>query len=297
MTVHAVIVTHDPNALFEEALAAAASQVDHVFVVDNATTAPTHQWICDLVAACRNASLIQNRTNLGLATALNKGVRAALREQCDWVLTLDQDSVLLDGAVAGMERYPAAHCAEANVGIVAPRVVYRGKAGDGRAKAHRSAEYPDRHFVEGVITSGNLVRGEVFERVGLYCDAYFIDYVDYEFCLRVRAHGYRIAEASDAVLHHAMGEVVRTKLLGMDVQYTRYSPIRKYYKARNRILTYRKHMAKFPGWVLRDSMSIPWEVLKTIVVEERKLESLGAMLRGTIDGVLGWSGDSEARSS
>jgi rhamnosyltransferase len=156
--------------------------------------------------------------------------------------------------------------------------------------AGRSPGDSDCRFLEGVITSGNLVRAEVFERVGFYCDAYFIDYVDYEFCLRARTYGYGIAQAKDAVLHHAMGEVVSKRLLGMVVRYTRYSALRKYYKSRNRILTYRKHLARFPGWVLRDSISIPWELVKTVLVEEKKAELLGAILKGTVDGMLGRSG-------
>src|SRR2546427_11959483 len=128
MTVCAVIVTHNPNARFEGALDAVVPQVDHVFVVDNATTAVIRRWIYNLVEGRRNVSLIQNGTNLGLATAMNQGVRAALLRNCDWVLTLDQDSVLSDGAVVAMENHAAANCAGTHVGIVAPRVLHLGKS-------------------------------------------------------------------------------------------------------------------------------------------------------------------------
>src|SRR5271168_4239515 len=92
----AIVVTYHPRSEYLENLASIRAQVDSLIVVDNGSTQ-------DALSGMRRASaeagftLIENGTNLGIATALNLGVREAQRQGCDWVALFDQDSVLTDG--------------------------------------------------------------------------------------------------------------------------------------------------------------------------------------------------------
>ena len=57
-----------------------------------------------------------------------------------------------------------------------------------------------------VISSGSLIRREGVEVAGLPRRDFFIDFVDYEQCLRLRRHGFQIAVVNDSTLEHAESE-------------------------------------------------------------------------------------------
>ena len=53
------------------------------------------------------------------------------------------------------------------------------------------------------MQSGNLVNAAADEKLGDYKEEYFIDCVDYEYCLRAKRYGtYRIVQCGSAVLKH-----------------------------------------------------------------------------------------------
>lgn len=47
-------------------------------------------------------------------------------------------------------------------------------------------------YVDADITSGNLLRKEVFEKVGFFDDSLFIDLVDTDFCMRLNEKGIKM---------------------------------------------------------------------------------------------------------
>jgi rhamnosyltransferase len=55
------------------------------------------------------------------------------------------------------------------------------------------------------VTSGALKPTWIFDKIGLFAAEYFIDMVDWEYCLRIRAAGYVIADSREAVLLHVAG--------------------------------------------------------------------------------------------
>ena len=52
------------------------------------------------------------------------------------------------------------------------------------------------------MTSGSLVSTAVFAQAGLFEEKFFIDWVDYDYCLGVRDHGWIIEECQSAILLH-----------------------------------------------------------------------------------------------
>jgi hypothetical protein len=56
-------------------------------------------------------------------------------------------------------------------------------------------------------------------------------------------------------------------------------------KMRNRVRTYRRHFARFPGWVAMDLWRMPWELASAAVFEEKKVASVRAMVSGLWDGL------------
>lgn len=94
-----IIISHNPNLTkFQANLNSLINEVNHVVVVDNASSN-----ISGITILCRkmpNCNLIKLGFNSGVAYALMRGVRyAVVNYSPDWLLFLDDDTVVLDGAV------------------------------------------------------------------------------------------------------------------------------------------------------------------------------------------------------
>ena len=100
-SVCAVIVTFRPKADALENLAKVRPQVQGLVVVDNGSSAealaPFRAAIGDL-----DFTLIENGENLGIATALNIGVRWAQSKDYEFVALFDQDSTVSEGFIETM---------------------------------------------------------------------------------------------------------------------------------------------------------------------------------------------------
>lgn len=212
--VGAVVVTFRPDLeRLRLVLEAATTQVEEVIVVDNAS--PSRGEIAALVEAIPGARLEPLAENLGIGAALNTGVVLHLESGRDWVLTLDQDTVAHEGAVPevldALERLSeplrrAVGVAGMSRGIAAP-------SGRRRQWVERSLVVADlERFSERriVITSGNLVRADVYAKVR-YDETLFIDHVDTRFCADVRRRGWRVLEYRRHTMDHRLGTTVRVR--------------------------------------------------------------------------------------
>jgi rhamnosyltransferase len=128
-----------------------------------------------------------------------------------------------------------------------------------------------------------MVRREVVEKIGLPRADFFMDFLDFEYCLRARSHGYKIAVITRAKLAHEVGNARRVRLLGYSRLWPDYAPWREYYVSRN--IAYvawwlypsrrtkrfvARHLARHAGGVL--------------LFGSHKLASLKKMVQGFWDG-------------
>ena len=139
--------------------------------------------------------------------------------------------------------------------------------------------------VDRVITSGALCRVHALSSVGGVRRGLFIDFVDWDLCFRLRAQGWEIAVAPEAVLNHAIGQGVSHRLLGLRVVTTNHSPDRLYYRYRNFVLLAREGRFRTrSSWFLRTTLSLFATPAKILLYEDRRRAKLGAIVRGVRDG-------------
>ncbi len=251
----AAIVTYYPTDELERALGILRPQVGRLVVVDNHSPETTLEKL-RVLAEKFDFHLIQNPDNYGIGTALNQAIAwANEHEDCEFVLFFDQDSFASDTFVSEMLAEYRNHSERERIFLVTPRIIHRRT---GETYAHPA--YHGKYLV--AQTSGSLITKRVFAEEGLYREDLFIDYVDYEFCLRVATHGWRIVYCQSAVLTHDPGHVRRFSLLGMrKITTLNHSPLRQYYLMRNGIWTIRKYGVLYPGW----AASHIWQMLKGVV--------------------------------
>lgn len=262
-----VVVLYLPGSDLPDYICSYLPQVDRLYVVDN-SEAPD-PLLAEELRALPRVVLLQNLDNLGVARALNIGAEAALADGYGLLLTMDQDSRATPGMV--VELLVCFHGQSlGQVGMVAP--FHLTRAGHAQpTEVCRPVMTP--------MTSGCLLNLQAYRAVGPFRDNFFIDFVDNEYCLRLRAAGFEVLQAARAVLHHSVGDI---RKFGPFIA-TNHSPLRRYYKTRNRFLVNRLYRHDFPGHCLFDRVRLVKEIGSIILFEKEKLAKLRMMWRGYQD--------------
>src|SRR6476646_73299 len=282
----AVMVVYNPDSTLEENIRALLPEVANLIVVDNASEPSSRSVIATLAAAC-NFEVIWNKENAGLAAALNTGIRRALlSEDYAWIATFDQDSRVSPGFGESMLAAYLACPFRDQVALIAPRHVLASPRGE------EQAPVDDALFKEVTVTlqSGSLFSRLALTDVGLFDESFFIDYVDFEFCLRLRKRGLRIIEAGRAPLYHRVGMPTTHTFFNKTCVVFNHSPVRRYYAARNRLRVYSRYLFSDPRWIGHDMWSWFKEVIKLALFETGRFKKLGYMARGGWDALRGRSG-------
>lgn len=228
-----VVVTHDSADVIDECLESLRSLHGlqaQVVVVDNvsadgsaALVADRHEWV----------TLVRKRTRSGFATNCNIGVAATRARH---VLLLNPDTAVRPGAVETLVEYLDAN---AEVGLAAPRLVYR----DGRAQPS-ARRFPtvatalvrrtplrwllrdsalERRFlgldetvdlavatdIDWALGAVLAVRGEAWMALGGLDDGFRLYCEDADLCWRAHLAGWRVRYVPSAVVAHDLGEHTR----------------------------------------------------------------------------------------
>lgn len=259
----AVVVTHFPPPDFGARLSLVMAQVEGVVVVDNTPTPAARLDLPGKEAGVR-LQLIANGENRGIATALNQGLACALEMGYDWVLTLDQDTTCSDDLVSVLMELATA-CP------LRPAVVGSNHERPG-GRREGACAFEERHVV---ITSGSLIDARFCREIGAFRDAFFIDQVDFEYCLRVRSHGRKVVIAWDAVMQHAIGD-----------EHGRHSALREYYIARNAIALVSEYFRREPEWCRRRLADLVGDVWHVIIRDRQRVAKVRAISAGVLDALL-----------
>lgn len=273
----AVVVTYEPGSDLACHLAALRSQVDSVIVIDNGSKDRASIARAVQATACH---LIVNPHNLGVAAALSQAARLAQTESSAWLATFDQDSLIPPGAIDSLLALYERHPQREKIGILAMGHRDRATGRDYHHGLDILVESGDWRAVRSTITSGSLVRVGLFNQVGLFDDALFIDAVDHEFCLRVRKHGWLVIEGRHQVLEHSIGDATEHYLLGRRIVCTHHSPLRRYYMTRNQLEVCGRNLLVDPVWAGKGVLQFAASSIAALLYERDKLAKLRAMCSG-----------------
>ena len=282
----AVVVTFHPDRTVAANLAAIRPQVAGMTVVDNGSPAEELAGLRG-EAARLGFTLLENGANLGIAAALNRGVRWAAEHGFRSVLLLDQDSRVTEDFAAVMLACAERSALGERLAILVPRYV------DSRSgKVLPPPATRTGGALQAATTSGSLMPLAIFAAAGCFWEELFIDGVDYEYSLRLRSLGYSIAECPEAVLLHAPGTPIFFRLPGTRriVQAANYSPLRRYYQERNKVLIARRHWREHKAFLAGQFIISIKDMMKIVLMEPGKLRKIRFFLRGVVDGVRGRSG-------
>jgi rhamnosyltransferase len=287
------IVSYNPNNSIKKCVEAIYNQVNKILIVDNGSTKNLN--LVNQFNGDPKIDIILNNKNMGIACALNKGVKYALKNKYKWILTMDQDSEATENMINNMLYSYNRLKREYKEKIVSIFPSYIEKTflknvshieksvNKEDNELNEKIDVENIHYVISEITSGNLVRCDIFNKVGYFKDKLFIDYVDHEFCLRLNENGYKLIQVEDAYLLHQLGESSKKNLFIKKVGYTNHSYIRRYYITRNRMYIWKKYFRKFPKFILKDIYASFKEFIKIIFFESNKRLKIKMIYRGIHD--------------
>jgi rhamnosyltransferase len=267
-----VVVLFNPEISVIDNIKSYIDQVDKLYAIDNSYVVSTE--LIEKIGALPKIEYLWNKTNIGIAAALNVGAKRAIQDGFTYLLTMDQDSEAMPFMVSDL-----LECFQADerIAIVAPFIHHLNyKTVD--LKINLQCEQ-----VFTVWTSGNLVKLDIFELVGGYREDFFIDYVDHEFCLRINKMGFQIFLCYKTILKHSLGKIEEVDLFFRKAYPTNHSALRLYYRTRNRFLVKKMYKDTFPLFFKQDNKAFWKSFVKAILFEKNKYSKLKMTLLGYMD--------------
>ncbi|MGD9602565.1 MAG: glycosyltransferase family 2 protein [Gammaproteobacteria bacterium] len=191
-------------------------------------------------------TVLETGANLGYAGGNNAGIRWALSQGFDSILVLNNDTIvdrnLLQAFADAQRKYP-------NAGVFGAKIYYHAQPdvlwfAGGKWHPEKlafehvgidvvdSPEYSATRVFDYVTGCALFASAEVFGKVGLLGEDFFLTYEETDWCFRASAAGYAPTYVPEARLWHK----VSASFGGSD------SPLMSYFTTRNRLLFVRRHM-------------------------------------------------------
>jgi len=248
-----------------------SEQADIIYIVDNGSSNIDN--IEHLTKQNMKIIIFKNKENQGIAKALNQIIEYFYSIGEDWVLLMDQDSILQKDSIEKYNRYTGMD----KVGVICPVIQ------DDNDISQKPIQY-NYDFVKESITSGSFVKIELCVKIGKFDEKMFIDLVDFDFSIRVLEAAMKIIKMNDVVLYHRLGELRVVKFFCKKIYITNHSPIRVYYKTRNYFYLSRKHAKYYTKKFINKKISIM--LLKVILFEKFKIKKIHSVIKGYKDSKL-----------
>lgn len=289
MILNAGIVTYNPELdRFNDNISKLIMQFDKIMIFDNGSdNYPDIKKLCDNYS---NTTLINGKKNYGIGYALNRIMEFFEKNKTEWVLLLDQDSIIPENLKC---EYLKVIEIEKNVAIVCPSIL------DNNTKQEKSIKTPYEKI--GIcITSGSMTNVSIWKSLGGFREDFFIDSVDNEYCIRLFFQDYSIIRCNNVCLNHELGKSKKHLIKTT----TNHNETRRYYIARNSTYVSYKYAPILKKKIINKSerkkvdsfldglickktnlrRQIQFAVL-IILYENHKIKKLKSIVRGYFDGI------------
>lgn len=256
-----------------------------VIVVDNNSQSEHSERVKNKIAELGSKFyFLQSETNLGYSGGNNLGIKYALENGADYVLILNNDTVLSSDVLSRLIKRAGENDF---IGVLTPaldegdRVAYGGKIKWLASELSHNYQF-DKPEIGADIWGTNiyipgaalLVKHKVFEKIGFLDERYFLYFEDADFSVRAANAGFKLIICPEISIKHNVSST--TKDLG--------SPLLLRYHFRNAHLFNFLHgpfwiKILLPFWSLWIIMK---QVIKIIFMPSRRSASK-AILTGVID--------------
>lgn len=138
-------------------------------------------------------------------------------------------------------------------------------------------------YIRVEVASGNLVKTDIFNKVGYFKEDLFIDLVDNDFCFKVIESGYKHIKVFNAILLHSLGKSSKSNLFFRTITSTNHNYVRRYYITRNRMYIWNRYKDIVPDIISEDRVAFVKEIIKIILLEDNKYKKIQMIYKGCRD--------------
>lgn len=287
----AIIVTYYPTSQVSDNILAISEDVDLTIVIDNT---PNQNNFIELNND--KILIVNNKDNIGLAKALNIGMSIAEQNSFENIFLFDQDTELPPNYFDSMLLFKKQknNLRSDLWAAYVPNFLDINCMTYGRfpliSKYHfKHAQCPEmcidyQKYAVIAITSGTLILVSKYKVIGPFRSDYFIDFIDNEYCLRIKEKGFNCAINCSITINHRIGKRTKKKLFGFEIKPNNHKPIRRYYIGKNGIKTAKKYIIKFPSYSVLITLRMIHEFISILLFENLKKQKISKLIIGILHG-------------
>lgn len=264
------IVLYNPDVeRLRENIQAIKPQVDAVLLIENGSKSLDYR---EQLKDFSDVLYIKNSGSMGIAYALNQILGYAYSHGYEWVITLDQDSVVTPGMIEVYKQE-----ANENMGILGCWIDDRNYKRDeswGISKGTFETNW--------VITSAAFTNVKAWKDCGGFDTSMFIDWVDWDICESMRLAGYKIMKTYKTKLLHENGEGTYLVMVRKhEIQILNRPSFRYYYNFRNQVYMARKysHLS-----LAHETYELLFKLYAVLRYEKHRCSNFCAMIKGYFAG-------------
>jgi len=236
-----------------------------------------------------NVKIIQNRKNLGFAEGNNIGIKYSLKNKADYILLLNNDTVVDEKFLSEMIRLAES---DEKGGIIGSKIYYdklpdtiwfaggvidlkKGIFAHIGQREKDSEKYSKLKETDYIPGCSMLIKKSVIKSICLLDPKYFAYFEDIDYCIRAKNRGYKIMLAQKSHIWHKI-----SCSSGGENNLLKF-----YYKNRNIILFIKKHANKKMKILFFFHFFKDKAIEIAILTIKRKTANTKAILRGIYDGL------------
>lgn len=193
-----------------------------IIVVDNNSSDGSYEALSKL----KDIAFVQNEKNLGYSGGNNVGIKNVLKWHCDLVVLLNNDTIVDKDLVGNLVK------ASSTGDVISPKIYFApgfefhkdryAKQDVGKIIWYAGGQidwsniigkhigvdevdkgqFNKRQEVDFATGACIMVKRQVFEKIGLFDEKYFLYLEDMDFCVRAKKAGFKIAFEPSAIIWH-----------------------------------------------------------------------------------------------
>jgi rhamnosyltransferase len=174
---------------------------------------------------------IDNKQNIGLSKAINKGIKRAVDDGYTYAILFDQDSCLTkENFIMLFDKFEKTERTQ-KVMCVGPSLNVRNNLIPipEWSKTGRFMNEDGVYAVRNIITSGMLVNTARFIEIGGFDERFPVDFCDFIFCWRAVYNGYAVLQSAGIYIIHEIGTgnvIIRGRTVHFHAPYRNYFMVR-----------------------------------------------------------------------
>lgn len=266
MKIDGVVVLYNPEMVVIDNIKRYYPLLNHLFVIDNSTE--VNEEVVKVVKKLEKATYVSLNGNKGIAKALKEGLILANKDEADYCLTMDQDSLFPLEKEDAILNY-----------------LNKDNSGYGIITLNFNSDTQEKGLkdVDTWLTSGNFINMKNYQLINGFKEELFIDWVDFDLDEQFYKVSKKIGLIQEISLEHKIGEPLIRKFLWKKFPVDNHSPVRYYYLYRNAEILYHQDK-KFYKKLYR---GLKRDYLIQLVFGEDKKHKLSMIKRGKKDGKKG----------